>query len=167
MVTWSEVRRAASSRCATIRGARPGVILAIGFAVFLAYAFPGYMSSDPVAQLYEARTGVFSNAHPPAMAAEWQLLEVFVTGPILMLLLQGCLFLGGLYRLLCHRLAPRPAAVAAVCVLLFPPVLTPMAARLESSKPPSMRARGARRIWTSCAPAGRAVSAAVAARVSS
>jgi hypothetical protein len=130
----SRVRSAASSAWATIRGARPLVILAIGFAVFVAYAFPGYMSSDSVLQLYEARTAVFTNAHPPVMAAEWRILEVFVAGPILMLLLQGSLFLGGLYGLLRHRFAPRAAAVAAVCVLLFPPVMTPMAVIWKDSQ---------------------------------
>jgi hypothetical protein len=134
MVPWSAVRSAAHSGWTALRGARPLAILAIGFAVFVAYGFPGFMSSDPVLQLHEARTAVFSNAHPPAMAAEWRVLEVFVTGPILMLVLQGALFLGGLYRILCHRLAPRPAAVAAVCVLLFPPVLTPMAVIWKDSQ---------------------------------
>ena len=128
------VRSAASSAWAAIRGARPAVILAIGFAVFVAYAFPGYMSSDSVLQLFEARTAVFTNAHPPAMAAEWRILELFITGPILMLLLQGGLFLGGLYYLLRHHLAPRAAAVAAVCVLLFPPVMTPMAVIWKDSQ---------------------------------
>src|ERR1043165_4854513 len=117
------VRSAASSAWAAIRGARPPVILAIGFAVFVAYAFPGYMSSDSVLQLFEARTAGFTNAHPPAMAAEWRILELFITGPILMLLRRGGLCLGGLYSLLPHPLAPRAAAVAAVCLLLFPPVM--------------------------------------------
>src|ERR1044071_6294668 len=108
MVPWSAVRSAAHSGWMAFRGARPLAILAIGFAVFVAYGFPGFMSSDPVLQLHEARTAVFSNSRPPAMAAEWRVLEVFVTGPILMLVLQGALFLGGLYRILCHRLPPPP-----------------------------------------------------------
>ena len=126
MGTRSALHRARSAVWAEVRGASPLTILVIGFSLFVMYAFPGYMSSDPVNQLHEARTGVFSSAHPPIMAEQWRLLEVFVTGPILMLLLQGALFLGGLYRILRRAMSPRAAAVCACAVLLWPPVLTTM-----------------------------------------
>ena len=122
----SALHGARSAIAAEVRGASPRTILVIGYALLLIYSFPGYMSSDPVNQLHEARTGVFSSAHPPIMAEQWRLLEVFVTGPILMLLLQGALFLGGLYRILCRAMSPRAAAVWACVVLLWPPVLTTM-----------------------------------------
>lgn len=126
MATRSAFHAAGSAVSAKLRAASPLTILVVGFAVFLVYAFPGYMSSDPVNQLHEARTGVFSSAHPPMMAEEWRLLEVFVTGPILMLLLQGALFLGALYRILRRCMSPRAAAVWSCVVLLWPPVLTTM-----------------------------------------
>jgi hypothetical protein len=110
------------------------VILAIGFAVFLLYAFPGYMSTDSIGQLGEARSGHFSDGNPPLMAAEWYLLDRIVAGPILMLLLQGCLFLGGLYVLLRRLFEPRHAAWCAIAILLFPPVLTPMAVIWKDSQ---------------------------------
>src|SRR6185436_13107297 len=47
-------------------------------------------------------------------------------GPLLMLLLQGALFIFGLYGLLGRRMAPRPAAWLAVLITLYPPVLTTM-----------------------------------------
>lgn len=134
MATWSTLRTGGSTVWGAVRGASPHAILAIGFGLFLVYAFPGYMSSDSVNQIIEARTAVFSNAHPPIMAAEWRVLEVFVSGPILMLLLQGGLFLAGLYALLCHCLVPRRAAAAAVALLLFPPILTTMAVIWKDSQ---------------------------------
>ncbi|HMG22717.1 MAG TPA: hypothetical protein VK607_15390, partial [Kofleriaceae bacterium] len=119
---------------AAICSAPPAAILTVGSCLFLLYAFPGFMSSDSVLQIAEARTAVFSNAHPPIMAAEWRVLECFVAGPILMLVLQGALFLAGLHAILCHALAPRRAAVAAVALLLFPPILTTMAVIWKDSQ---------------------------------
>ena len=104
----------------------PRLILAIGFVVYIAYAYPGYMSSDSVVALEQARSHVFSDWHPPAMAALWSVVELFITGPFGMLLVQGSLFLIGIYRILRRDLGARRAAVAAVAILLFPPVLAPM-----------------------------------------
>lgn len=117
-----------------LRELSPRTILMIGFALFLVYAFPGYMSTDSVAQLTEARTGNFSDGHPPIMAAQWWVLDRIVSGPILMLLLQSTLFLGGLYVLLRRFLTPRGAAVTACAILLFPPVMTPMAVIWKDSQ---------------------------------
>lgn len=134
MLTRQAVRAAPRALRAAVCGASPRTILAIGFGVFLLYAFPGYMSSDSVVQLIEARTRIFTNAHPPVMAAEWCVLELLVSGPLLMLLVQGTLFLGGLHALLRHRLAPRCAAAAAVALLLFPPILGTMAVIWKDSQ---------------------------------
>lgn len=112
----------------------PRAILVLGFTLFLIYAFPGYMSTDSANQLVEARTGHFSDGHPPLMAAEWWLLDRIVSGPLLMLLLQGTLFLGGLYYLLRHTVSPRTAAWTAVGIFLYPPVLTTMAVIWKDSQ---------------------------------
>ena len=97
-----------------VRGLAPGTVLALGFTAFVIYAFPGYMSTDSAGQLWEARTGVFSAAHPPLMAAEWWLLDRIISGPVLMLLLQQVL--------------DRARAAWVACgILLFPPVLVVMA----------------------------------------
>jgi hypothetical protein len=98
----------------------------IGFVLFLIWAFPGFMSTDSQVQLLEARSGKFSNAHPPLMSAYWRLLDAIISGPVLMLLLQGALFLGGLFGILKRVMAPRAAAIAAIAILMFPPVLTTM-----------------------------------------
>lgn len=100
--------------------------LALGYAGFLIYAFPGYMSTDSVVQLLEGRSGNRADPHPPFMAAEWGVLDLILSGPLLMLLLQGALFLLGTAAIFRRAMAPRAAAIAATGVLWFPPVLTVM-----------------------------------------
>lgn len=105
----------------------PRTILAVGFVVLVIFAFPGFMSTDSVAQLDQARTRLYNNAHPPLMAFLWGLLDAVVAGPLLMLLAQVALFLGGLYGILRQVLAPRAAAITAVAILWFPPIAGIMA----------------------------------------
>jgi hypothetical protein len=109
-----------------IRALSPRAILGIGFTAFLLYGFPGYMSADSLGQLLEGRAWKFESGHPPLMGAQWGVLDRIVSGPLLMLVLQGVLSLGGLYYILRTVLATQRAAVVAVLVLLFPPVLTTM-----------------------------------------
>jgi hypothetical protein len=120
----------------------PLMLLGVGFGLFLVYAFPGYMSSDSVQQLYEARTGVLPDSHPPIMAAIWEILDSIIAGPLLMLLLQGTFFLGGLFAVLRHVMSPRGAAVAASLLLLYPPVLTTMAVIWKDSQMAAFLAAG-------------------------
>ena len=110
-----------------LRSLSPRAVLLVAFGGFLLYGFPGYMSSDSVLQLTEARTGHFSDGNPPLMAAEWWVLDKIICGPVLMLALQGALLLGGLYVLLRRFLDAKPAAWTAGAILLFPPVLVTMA----------------------------------------
>ncbi len=124
-------RTALSRRAAWLRehasAVPPRAILVVGFVVLVLYAFPGFMSTDSVIQLHQARTGAYNNAHPPLMAFLWGLLDAIVAGPLLMLLAQVALFLGGLYGVLRQVLAPRPAAITAVAILWFPPIAAIMA----------------------------------------
>jgi hypothetical protein len=110
----------------TLRTASPRTILLAGWLGMLLYAHPGYMSYDSVAQLLEARSGVFSDGHPPAMAALWRGLDFVVAGPIGILLLQTVTFLGGTYLLLRRFMTSRAAAVCASLVLWFPPISATM-----------------------------------------
>ena len=128
VTSWRAQARAAAS------AVPPRAILLAGLALFLLYAYPGYMSSDSVLQVSEGRSHILTNSHPPVMAAEWGLLDAVVAGPILMLLLQGGLFLGGLYAIARRVLVPRAAAVAACALFLFPPVLTTMAVIWKDSQ---------------------------------
>ena len=85
------------------------------------------MTMDSFDQLREGRNWFFTDAHPPAMAALWGVLDRILRGPLLMLLLQSASFLGGLFLILVHAMSRRRAAVVAVGICLFPPVLVPMA----------------------------------------
>ncbi|HEY6035410.1 MAG TPA: hypothetical protein VIV58_14150 [Kofleriaceae bacterium] len=102
-------------------------ILVAGWIVLVLYAFPGVMTMDSFDQLHEGRAWFFTDAHPPMMAALWGVLDHLVAGPFLMLLLQSGSFLAGLFLILRRALPPRAAAITAVAILLFPPVLAPMA----------------------------------------
>ncbi|HRC55496.1 MAG TPA: hypothetical protein PKU97_06190, partial [Kofleriaceae bacterium] len=90
--------------------------------VFLLYAFPGYMSYDSVFQLLEARSGRYSNGHPPLMAALWATVELFVSGPLGMLLLQSGCFLAGTFLIAQRTVSARSAALCAVGLLWFAPI---------------------------------------------
>lgn len=107
---------------------RPSWILLAAWFLCLAYAYPGYLNWDSGEQLYQLRQGALEDWHPPLMATYWELIEVVVKGPVGMLFLQTGLFLWGLYAALRQRLGERTSAVLAALLLLFPPILTPMAA---------------------------------------
>lgn len=110
-----------------VRALTPRQILTIGWLGFMAYAFPGYMSFDSAFQLRMARSGYLIDGHPPFMAALWRFVELFVAGPVGMLVIQTVAFLLGAYLVLRTRIAPRRAAVAATLVLWFPPIASVMA----------------------------------------
>lgn len=112
----------------------PRTVLLAAFGFFVLYGFPGYMSSDSVLQLTEARTGHFSDGNPPLMAAEWLVLDKIIAGPVLMLFLQGGLMLGGLYYLLRRFLEPSTAAWTAGGIFVFPPVMCVMAVIWKDSQ---------------------------------
>jgi hypothetical protein len=91
------------------------------------YACPGYMNFDSAEQVWQVRTLKFTDWHPPVMTAYWWVLELFVRGPLLMLVLQSTLFLWGTHQILRRHLGEHAAAWCAAGVLLFPPVFTVMA----------------------------------------
>ncbi|MFT3694626.1 MAG: hypothetical protein QM831_15865 [Kofleriaceae bacterium] len=105
----------------------PLAILAIGWIGLVLFAYPGTMTMDSFDQLREGRHWFFTDAHPPAMAALWGILDRIYSGPLPMLLLQSGLFITGMFLILLRALTPRAAAVMAVVILWFPPVLAPMA----------------------------------------
>lgn len=102
-------------------------LLLVGWAVFGLCSYPGYMSVESGLQLFNVRTGVYSDAFPPVMTGLWSLLELVFAGPFPMLALQSGLFLFGLAAVLRTVLSPRAAALTACGVLLFPPVFSVMA----------------------------------------
>lgn len=98
--------------------------VAMGSQVFLHFN-PGALSPDSLSILAQARSGIFEDGHPPLMAAIWRLVDRVVPGPIGMLLLNLCLFYGGLY-LIFRWAAPRyqlGVLPAFLVVGLFPPII--------------------------------------------
>jgi hypothetical protein len=117
-----------------LRALSPRQILILGWLGFMAYAYPGYMSFDSVTQLRMSRQGWLIDGHPPFMAAMWRFVELFVAGPIGMLLIQTVAFLIGAYLVLRTRMAPRTAAITATLVLWFPPIGAVMAVIWKDSQ---------------------------------
>lgn len=109
-------------------------ILTIGWLGLVIYAFPGHMSFDSIAQLLETRSGVYSNAHPPAMAALWRLTEMVVAGPLGMLVIQTLCFVIGCYLLFRRRMSDRWAAVVTTLLLWFPVVSNTMSTIWKDSQ---------------------------------
>ncbi|KAB2902106.1 MAG: hypothetical protein F9K40_07935 [Kofleriaceae bacterium] len=112
----------------------PRHILFAGWLLLFVYAFPGYMSTDSVVQLHQARTGVRTDWHPPLMALLWGYLDRIISGPVLMLVLQTTLFFVGVFKLLARAFTPRVAALVTCAVVLFPPVVTTMAVIWKDSQ---------------------------------
>ncbi|MEO8552934.1 MAG: hypothetical protein ABI678_23320 [Kofleriaceae bacterium] len=106
---------------------RAVAILAVGMLGLALYAYPGFMSFDSGWQLHEARTGVYTDWHPPAMAALWRLVEHVIEGPFGMWLLQCAAFVVGVALLARHVLDRTAAACAGVACLWFPPIAVNLA----------------------------------------
>ena len=95
--------------------------------IFVIYAFPGVMTMDSFDQLKEGREWFFTDSHPPLMAALWGVIDRVLPGPFGMLVLQSTAFLVGVYLIFQRVMQPQRAALCAVAVFLFPPVMTPLA----------------------------------------
>lgn len=91
--------------------------------------YPGFMSPDSIAQLTQARSGAFTDWHPPLMSWLWAFFDRLVPGPIGMLLLHSIVFWSslGLWMML---IAPKWPAIgrclAVLVVGLFPSVFAPL-----------------------------------------
>lgn len=115
-------------------GARLGVALAYGFALwFLVLFLPGNLSLDSFEQYEQAVAGQFNNHHPPVMAVCLHLLMKVGLGLKTLIAAQVLSGVAGLHCLVnaCSRLLPRrdaaysgPAAAAALVLLVSP--LTPL-----------------------------------------
>ncbi len=105
----------------------PLIPLAIAWSLLVAYAFPGELTQDSIDHLTEARSGFYTDAHPPLINLVWKWLDHLVAGPILMLVLQTTMLLAGLYLVLRRTFSPKRAAWLAAGTFLFPPIALPMA----------------------------------------
>jgi len=110
-----------------LAAAPPVAVLALGWLVLIVYAFPGQMTRDSYSHLREARSGIYTDGHPPVINLIWKLVDAVVEGPFGMLVLQSTMLLAGMFFVFRHMLGPRRAAWLAVAVFLYPPVFAPMA----------------------------------------
>lgn len=105
----------------------PTTVFAVGYVLFLVFCYPGFMSFDSGLQLEQARgLTPITNWHPPVMAILWRICDTIIAGPFLMLVLQSGCLLAGMYLILRRVMSDRAAAIAAVLILLSPPVLPAM-----------------------------------------
>ncbi len=100
----------------------PHQILTAALALFLIYAWPGFIGWDTRSAFYDARHHHFSDGHPPAVAWIVRISEWFIAGPAGVLLIQGVTLLLGLYLVLKSRMTDRWAAMIASLIFVFPPV---------------------------------------------
>ena len=100
----------------------PRVILLGALALFLIYAWPGYIGWDARDHMIQARLPSFSDGHPPFVILLVRICDFFIRGPALVLLVQAVSLLIGLWLLCSSRLRPVPAALASAAVFLFPPI---------------------------------------------
>lgn len=114
------------------RLARPRVILAAGWLAFLLYAYPGRMTAESFELLKQARTRFFEPSNPPALARMWRWLELVLTGPLALLLVQSVALLLGAYALL-RRIVPEVHAAWAAAALLLVPPITAQVATISST----------------------------------
>ena len=106
-------------------GSLAAALVLVAAAGLVAVVFwPGHMNLDTLGELANARTGRYTDWHSPVWSAMWRaLLLSRLTSPGWMMAAALLLMLTGLYLVLRARL-PRPwALLAAVAVLVFPPVL--------------------------------------------
>lgn len=95
----------------------------VGLLVTIWLYSPGYMSPDSIYQLEQARSGYITNAHPPAIAIIWSLVDRVYPGPLGMLLIQNALFWGGLALFASSlRMRVRFQVLVVLAIGLFPPV---------------------------------------------
>ena len=100
-----------------------GGLALLGFvAVWWVYR-PGFMSLDSVVQLGEARSGAFTDFHPPILAFIWRYLDKLWPGPIGMLILLDGLFWLGLAVFFRRLRGPLWARAGAMIVAGFQPAV--------------------------------------------
>lgn len=95
-------------------------ILATGFSLTLALNLPGQLSYDSIAQLHDARTGIYNSWHPPVMAWILGAADAIVPGTSLYVVLVAALLFASFASLLWIGLRASwwCVALAAVCVAL-------------------------------------------------
>jgi hypothetical protein len=98
-----------------LTGLLTAAVLLLGFAAMLALNWPGQMSYDSIAQLYQGRTGVYHSWHPPIMAFILGRFDRLLPGSGLFLVFTSLLALFAVMTLA----QPRRTSVASVLIALL------------------------------------------------
>lgn len=94
----------------------------LGFLSTIAAFFPGFMSADSINQLTQARSGQFSDWHPPLMALIWRYADFVVAGPFGMLFLQAFAWWLGLGMIVARLASQRWAPILVLLIGWWPPI---------------------------------------------
>ncbi len=105
----------------------PVMILAVGWALVLVYGYPGQVTTESLEVLRAVRKNHPADVDPPMLYVLWKALEVVIAGPLGLFVVQVVTFSVGAWVILGRALSPRGAAWAATGLLVFPPILVPMA----------------------------------------
>ncbi len=105
----------------------PLVVLITAWLLLIVYAFPGQITQDSLDHLVEARTGVYTDGHPPVLSLLFKVADTLIAGPFGMLVLQATLVLAGLYLVMRRVFSQRRAAWISAALFVFPPVMLPLA----------------------------------------
>ena len=103
-----------------IKNLSPRTILLGALSVFWIYCWPGFVGWDTREHLLQSRAGVYTDGHPAAVARLVRICELFIAGPLLVMLIQSVTVIIGLYMILKHRCSPRRAAWLSAVIFLFP-----------------------------------------------
>src|SRR3954467_12999000 len=87
-----------------------------GFLAVLMIFRSGYLTSDSVTQLQEARDFIFNGWHPPIMAFVWRYLDMVLPGPIGMLVFHNLMFWTALAIIVQLLVPPNKKIVAVLMV---------------------------------------------------
>jgi hypothetical protein len=105
------------------------VLACIALTIFIFQ--PGYLNADAVDQLGQARSGQYSDWHPPVMSWVWSLLDKIAPGALGMFILQVILFWGGL-GLLAAFITPKPLKqILIVLIGFYPPLFMLLSAVIK------------------------------------
>ncbi|MBF0405980.1 MAG: hypothetical protein HQM10_01395 [Candidatus Riflebacteria bacterium] len=103
------------------------IISYLGIVVSVCVFYPGVMSPDSIDQLFQATNWSFSSTQPPLMSFIVAILNYFIAGPFLMMLLQICIW-WLVWKKILYMLFPESSksCIAALLVVAFCPPLFAM-----------------------------------------
>ena len=106
----------------------------VGCLIEIASFYPGYINSDSLDQLLQARRGIYLLYHPPIMAWIWRPLDALFPGPIGMLVLQNAFLWSGLAIIVALASKRKVAALLVLAIGLSPAVVAQLSTVWKDSQ---------------------------------